>query len=742
VPIAIVAEQRAIQASIRQWAAKADPLTTVRALEPGTATAPDLAGHWADLTRLGVFSVALPEQAGGDGGSACDLAAALEQVTDALVPGPIMPTVLAGLVLAPHRDIPAVKGLLPKLAAGAASVAVGFALGTMIATPLPGGGHRVRGRVGPVLGAGTTSHLLLGAETPAGEAWFLLATDHPGVRLYDRTPVDFSRPLADIELDDVLLTPEELIPGGRRDGGVRLAHVRDVAAVLCSVEAAAVAGWCLRTATDHAKMRHQFGRAIGSFQAVKHLCAGMLCRAERAAATAWDAACAYDQAPQEFPLAAAVAAATGLDAGVDNAKDCIQVLGGIGFTWQHDAHLYLRRALALRQLLGGGHPWRERAAVLVLAGARRSFDAHAGADADADDDRQLVRSRVGEIAALPEQQRRAALAGAGYLAPHWPAPYGLAASPGHQLMIDEELSRAGVARPDLAIAGWAVPTILRHGTATQRERFTGPSLRGELTWCQLFSEPDAGSDLASLRTRAHRVDGGWRLTGQKVWTSLAAEADWAICLARTDAAAPKHRGLTYFLVAMHDRGVEIRPLREITGRAVFNEVFLDDVFVPDECVVGAPGDGWRLARATLEHERVVMGRGSAFGRTVEQLIEAVRSGQLADDPGVRDRLGGLVADGLAVSLLDLRSTLRRLAGEPAAAESAVAKLVGVGHRQAAAEAALEFCGPDGATVDGSSAEPVHQFLLTRCLSIAGGTTQILLSVVAERVLGLPREEVR
>jgi alkylation response protein AidB-like acyl-CoA dehydrogenase len=138
----------------------------------------------------------------------------------------------------------------------------------------------------------------------------------------------------------------------------------------------------------------------------------------------------------------------------------------------------------------------------------------------------------------------------------------------------------------------------------------------------------------------------------------------------------------------------------------------------------------------------VMGRGSAFGRTVEQLIEAVRSGQLADDPGVRDRLGGLVADGLAVSLLDLRSTLRRLAGEPAAAESAVAKLVGVGHRQAAAEAALEFCGPDGATVDGSSAEPVHQFLLTRCLSIAGGTTQILLSVVAERVLGLPREEVR
>ena len=138
---------------------------------------------------------------------------------------------------------------------------------------------------------------------------------------------------------------------------------------------------------------------------------------------------------------------------------------------------------------------------------------------------------------------------------------------------------------------------------------------------------------------------------------------------------------------------------------MFNEVFLDDVFVPDECVVGAPGDGWRLARATLDHERVAMGRGSALGETVEQLIEAVRSGRLADDPGVRDRLGALVADGLAVSLLDLRvhaAPARRRSR--AAAESAVAKLVGVGHRQAVAEAALEFCGPDGATVDGTSAD--------------------------------------
>ena len=300
------------------------------------------------------------------------------------------------------------------------------------------------------------------------------------------------------------------------------------------------------------------------------------------------------------------------------------MLGGIGFTWEHDAHLYLRRALALRQLLGGSAAWRERTAALALAGAPavarracrrwRPMPTPSGGG---------CRARVGADrgpAAQPE--RRAALADAGYLAPHWPAPYGLGASPGHQLIIDEELSRAGRGAPgpgDRRVGGADHPAA-RHRRPSS-ERFAGPSLRGEITWCQLFSEPEAGSDLASLRTRAVRVDGGWRLTGQKVWTSLAAQADWAICLARTDPGRPSTAGSPTSWWTMRSPGIEIRPLREITGRAVFNEVFLDDVFVPDDCVVGAPGDGWRLARATLEHERVAMGRGSALGEDVEQLLD-------------------------------------------------------------------------------------------------------------------------
>ncbi len=397
-PIAISAEQRALQASIREWAARAGTLALVRGLEPGStadtpgspagrsgsqaglpagsAGAPGTpahrsgppgapavvaheralwAEHWAALAGLGIFSIALPDAVGGDGGTVADLAAALEQLTVALAPGPVMPTLLAGLLLRGHADQPAVRELLPALATGQASVTVALATGTIIGAWLPDGALRVSGETGLVLGGGATSHLLLGAVTGDGEAWFLVPAGHAGVHAGARVPVDFSRPLADVTLSGAVVAPGDVLPG------LRTAAVRDLAATLMSAEAAGVAGLCCSTAADYARTRHQFGRPIGSFQAVKHLCAGMLCRAESAAAVAWDAARAADEAPQEHPLAAAAAAAVALDAAVDNAKDCIQVLGGIGFTWEHDAHLYLRRALALRQLLGGSAAWRARA---------------------------------------------------------------------------------------------------------------------------------------------------------------------------------------------------------------------------------------------------------------------------------------------------------------------------------------------------------------------------------------------
>jgi alkylation response protein AidB-like acyl-CoA dehydrogenase len=742
-PIATTDEQRALEATIRRWATTAGTSATVRAREPGAESVGDARSWtrpWDELAGIGIFAIGVPTGLGGAGGDLVDVAVAVEQAARALAPGPVPTTVLAALVLAEHPDLPLTGALLPGLVDGRVSVAAPLGeVGVLDATDDPGGGLLVNGTVGPVLGTGDASHLLL----PAGERWFVVAADAPGITVTDGSPLDFSRGLGHVRADGLVVAAENVLPAGCAD------RIAGLAVTIAVAEAAGVADWCLRTATDHARVREQFGRPIGSFQAVKHLCADMLCRVEEAVALAWDAARAGGDGPAQHAVATSAAAALALDAAVDTAKDCVQVLGGIGFTWEHDAHLYLRRALALRQLLGGAPAWRRRSARLALAGDRRRLDtatdltraddpADSPDGSQADDVRTRVRTTVAGIAALPETQRRAALADAGYLTPHWPAPHGLDASPADQLLIDEELAAAGLRRPDLVIGGWAVPTILAHGTPQQCERFAGPTLRGDITWCQLFSEPGAGSDLASLRTKAERTDDGWLLSGQKVWTSLAADADWAICLARTDAAAPRHQGISYFLVDMRSAGIDIRPLREITGDAMFNEVFLDDVFVPTDCLVGPENGGWPLTRTTLANERVAMGGGSSLDEGVEELLALLVAGGRADDVVEHERIGALTAQGTATALLDLRTTLRALDGREPGPESSVRKLVGVAHRQAVAELALDLLGPAGAAPEGPLAVVAHEFLLTRCLSIAGGTTQILRTVVAERILGLPR----
>ena len=686
-PIASTQEQQALQASLRDWAKRSAPLAVVRAMEPqggygGTGSPPVIGGGLggvvppetilADLADLGVFAVP------SDGGTVTDLAAALEQLAWALVPGPVLPTLLATLLLTRLPPAQRVPELLSALAQGRATASVALTPGTLTGTCPPDGTLRVTGEITPVLWA--AGYLLAPAVTAGGHTWFLAVPGQEGVTVTGLTPVDFSRELAAARFDEVTVPPEQILPA------LDTARVRDLAATLHAAEAAGVAAWCTATAADYARIRRQFGRPIGEFQAVKHLCATMACRAERSAVLAWDAARAADEAPAEHPLAAAAAAALALDDAVANAKDCIQVLGGIGFTWEHDAHLYLRRALALRQLLGGSAGWRTRAAELAAA-ARGERGAG----------QSLPRGERGDGQSLPRGER------------------GDGQSPRAQGGSGGDRSP----RDNTAIGAWAGPAIEAYGTQRQRDRFLGPTGRAEITWCQLFSEPEAGSDLASLRTRAEPAEGGWRLTGQKVWTSLARQADWAICLARTDPAAPKHEGITFFLVDMHAPGIDIRPLREITGRAVFNEVFLDQVFVPGDCVLGSPGAGWRIAMSTLATERTAIGGGPALDEEVERLLAAGG----AVNPLFAERSGVHVANARAVALFGVRAT-----------HPAIRKLIGTEHRQAVAETALELQGPAGA----AEGEASYEFLLTRCLSIAGGTTQILLNQVAERVLGLPR----
>jgi alkylation response protein AidB-like acyl-CoA dehydrogenase len=300
--------------------------------------------------------------------------------------------------------------------------------------------------------------------------------------------------------------------------------------------------------------------------------------------------------------------------------------------------------------------------------------------------------------------------------------------------------------PTLAIGAWVVPALIQYGTAGQQERFLPPTLRGDILWCQLFSEPGAGSDLAGLSTRAVRADGGWKLTGQKIWTSLAKQAAWAICIARTDPAAPRHDGISYFLVDMSSPGVEVRPLREITGDSLFNQVFLDDVFVPDDCVVGEINGGWRIARTTLANERVSLSRSWSFGSGVPELLQVARA---AGDPQLA-RVGSLVSGGHAIDMLGLRVTLKQLSGTEPGATGSVRKLLGMEHAQQVAELCFQLSGAAAAlgpavgaavTETGVPNGPhwARQLLQTEALTIGGGTTDIQLNIIGERILGLPRD---
>jgi alkylation response protein AidB-like acyl-CoA dehydrogenase len=493
------------------------------------------------------------------------------------------------------------------------------------------------------------------------------------------------------------------------------------------------------TAAEHARVREQFGRPIGQFQAVKHRCADMLCASELARAATWDAARGDD------PGADVAAAALAPEAALRAAEGCIQVLGGMGFTWEHDAHLYLKRALGLRSLLGPPTRWRAAAVDHARGGHRRRLTVDLPAEADAH--RAEVRAFVTELKEHPKAEWRARLADAGYLAPHWPRPWGRGAGALEQLVLDDELGAARVQRPHLQIAAWVLAPIIAYGTEAQRQRLVAPTLRGELSWCQLFSEPGAGSDLASLTTKAARADGGWLISGQKVWTTFAHQTDVGLCLARTgtSSSGDKHEGITCFVVDMKAEGVDIRPLRELTGMALFNEVFLTDVFVADEDVVGRVGDGWRAARTTLGNERVSMSRGSSFGLGEEALLGLLAGeGTEPPDPVAQDEVGRLLVEAQALAVMGLRMTLRALedssssAAEPGP-EASVRKLLAAEHDQKVQEMGWSLLGRGGGATDEAAATWVGGYLSNRCLTIAGGTSEIQRNVIAERLLGLPRD---
>jgi alkylation response protein AidB-like acyl-CoA dehydrogenase len=328
---------------------------------------------------------------------------------------------------------------------------------------------------------------------------------------------------------------------------------------------------------------------------------------------------------------------------------------------------------------------------------------------------------------------------AGWAGISWPEEYGgKGATLIEQAIFNEELARQRVPLPanvlGLVMGG---PVVIAHGTEDQKERYLEPILSAEEIWCQGFSEPESGSDLASLKSSAVKANGGWKVSGQKVWTTYAHEAKWCMLLARSDRDAPKHKGITYFLLDMEQDGVEVRPLRQITGEAEFNEIFMEEAHIPDENVVGEVGGGWQVAITTLMFERAGLGAAAVMGltRSLEELVELLRERGLDDDPVIRQRVGELKLGIEAMRLGALRALTETMKTGVPGPEGSLSKWEWANLNQALTELATDALGPDGLTVGG---EWSYRFLRSRANSIEGGTTEVLKNIVAERVLGLPR----
>jgi len=457
---------------------------------------------------------------------------------------------------------------------------------------------------------------------------------------------------------------------------------------------------------------------------------------ESAIAAVWDASRAASEDEDQFRLAAACAAALAFPAYARNAELNIQVHGGIGFTWEHDAHLHLRRALVTTALFGGDAPAGD---VFDHTAAGVARENSLDLPPEAEELRTRIRADVAELAALDKQAQRDKLIETGYVMPHWPKPWGLAADAVEQLVIEEEFRDAGIKRPDYGITSWVILTLIQHGTPWQIERFVEKALRKDEVWCQLFSEPEAGSDAASIKTRATRVDGGWKINGQKVWTSGAHYCARGLATVRTDPQAPKHAGITTVIVDMKAPEVEVRPLRQITGGSDFNEVFFNDLFVPDEDVVGEPNTGWTVARATLGNERVsIGGSGSFYEGLATQLVELVR-----DNPdrlaGGRIRVGSYLAEENALRLLNLRRVARSVEGAGPGPEGNITKLKLAEHMVEGAAIMAALTGPEVALLDGPGVLSGRLIMGARGMAIAGGTSEVTRNQIAERILGMPRD---
>jgi alkylation response protein AidB-like acyl-CoA dehydrogenase len=728
-PIAITSEHNDLADSVRSLVARVAPSDVLHeALETPIPNPPT---YWKAAAEQGLQGVHLSESVGGQGFGILELAIVLAEFGYGAVPGPFVPSAIASALISANDPD---DKRLEALAAGEAIAAYAIDSGLTATRHGEGGsaGLVIRGEVRAVPAAAQASILVLPVAIDSGEEWVVLDADQ--VEIEPVASVDPLRPIAHVRANAIEVGDDRVLANLSRT------RARAIMSTLLSAECIGVARWATDTASEYAKIREQFGRPIGQFQAIKHKCAGMIAETERATAAVWDAARAIDENSDEsaYEFAAAVAATLAPVAAQHCAQDCIQVHGGIGFTWEHDTNVYYRRAIVLAACFGRAADYPQQVVDVATTTGLRSIDIDL--DPDTAKLRDEIRAEVAALKEIPRDERNTAIAEGGWVQPHLPKPWGRAATPIEQIIIAQEFATGKVKRPAMGIAAWIIPSIVAYGTDEQKQRFLPPTFRGEMIWCQLFSEPGAGSDLASLTTKATKVDGGWRITGQKIWTTGAQYSKWGALLARTNPSAPKHNGITYFLLDMESNGVEVKPLRELTGNAMFNTVFIDDVFVPDAMVLGEVDRGWEVSRNTLTNERVSIGSSEPpFLASLDQFVEFLKAGHF--DQIEQNEAGRLIAEGHAAKLLNMRSTLLTLAGGDPMPAAAISKLLSMKTGQGYAEFGVSSFGTDAAIGDTEqlSGKWAEYLLAGRATTIYGGTTEVQLNIIAERLLGLPRD---
>lgn len=731
-------------------------------------------GLWREMCELGWAGILAPEAAGGLALGATAIGAVCRQLGRVVAPEPMLECGVE--VTALLSGLPRGRDLLSRLVTGEVLVATALAeaaeFAVALATPAAvaaGDGFVLSGEVrGVAHGDAMDGYVIVGALT-GDSVLFYVEAGTTGLRREVDTLADGSS-VVTLRFDEMVLASDALLGQGV-EADTALTSARALARLASGAYLVGLAEQIFDITLEYLKTREQFGRPIGSFQALQHRAVDLFIQKTLAAAVLDEALLVFDTTTSvvERERAASRAKYRANEAALQITRQAVQLHGGIGYTDECDVGLYLNRALVLAARHGNASFHAKRLGdLLEIGGATEAAEETAAPgtnvaepangewDSISDDEfRHIVRrffeteypsemrypSRRPRWAEIKDWYLR--LSEKGWVAPAWPAEHGgMGLSPAKMLIYIEEQERCGIGRaPDMGIQ-MVGPLLIRHGTEEQRARYLPKILAGEEIWCQGYSEPNAGSDLASLKTEAAKDGDEFVINGQKTWTTLAQDATHMFCLARTSKEGKQQEGISFFLIDFDQPGITIRPIRNIAGHEEFCEVFLDDVRVPADCLVGEINQGWTIAKALLGFERIFIGSPKQSQYALMRLEDLARGAGLFDDASFRDKCVRLKLD-----VLDLESTYQRFAdivrrGESLGPDVSLLKIWGTETFSRLTELMVEAAGGDGATLGkigfgANQVDILSQFYNARPATIYGGSNEIQRNIISKGVLRLP-----